>query len=175
MEKIKYELPKKAQDIIEELAEAELNQVSFYLYLSYCCSNAGFYKAADHFMQQSKEERYHFLRLSDYLQSRGIEPEVPKVDAPKIDFTDLRSGVKAAYELEIEITEKYDECIKMLRDIDTMTYLKLCTYMEGQEYALSALEKMWTTFGAIEGIEEQREAENGFWGCKVEEAVPTSA
>lgn len=174
MDKLRYKLPAKALEIIEELASEELYQVSFYMYLSFCCSNMGFFHAADQFMNSSKEERYHFTRLSDFLKTRGVEPEVPAVKAPTIPFQDLITGIEAAYKLEISVTEKYDEAIKMIRDVDTMAYLKLCEFMSGQQYALDGLQRMWTTFKDLSDIEEQMEAERSYFGSDTH-GVPTAS
>lgn len=172
MEKICYELPKKAIEILNELAEAELQTVSFYIYLGFCCANDGYLHAADHFNGKSKNERYHFERITQFLQSRGIEPEVPKIEAYKGNFEDLRSMIAAAYKKEIEITEKYDECIKMMRSIDTMAHIKLVGFMEGQQWNLDEFQKMWSVFGDLDEVEAQKEQDVLYFAPKTE--TPTA-
>lgn len=163
MAKIVYALPDKAIEIIEELAQEEFYAISFYTYLSFCCTSKGYFRAADHFMGESQNERQHYLRLSDFLQARGVEPEVPEVKEPKIEFTDLRSGIEAAYRLEISLTEKYDEAIMMMRKIDTMAYLKLCEFMHIQEGALAEMNNLWSVFDTAVSEMAQREAEESYW------------
>lgn len=161
---LRYKLPAKAVEIMEELASEELNQVSFYMHLSFCCSNRGFYRAADRFMDMSRNERYNFTRFNDFLETRGEEMDVPAVKAPTNDFKDLRDGVEAAYRLEIDITEKYAEATKSMHDVDLMAYLKLCEFFAFQQHELFYLHKMWQTFKDVETEEGQREQEVSFFG-----------
>lgn len=168
MEKLRFALPDRAKEIIMELMAEEFDAVSFYTYLSFCCTNKGYFKAADYFMGESQSERGHFLRLSDFLQTRGIEPDVPAVKQPEIEFTDLRSGVKAAYEKEIALTEMYNEVIPLMFKIDTMAYLKLLEFMQVQEYAIKQMNDLWAMFENATTEIAQREIEEAKWGHQAE-------
>lgn len=168
MEKLCYALPDKAKGIIMELMAAEFDAVSFYTYLSFCCTNKGYFKAADYFMGESQSERGHFLRLSDFLQTRGIEPDVPAVKSPTIEFTDLRSGVEAAYKKEIELTEMYNEVIPIMFKVDTMAYLKLLEFMQIQEHAIKQMNDLWSMFENATTEIAQREIEEARWGHQLE-------
>lgn len=161
-----YKLSDEAVEIIEELMEDEFYAISFYTYLSFCCTNKGYFRAADYFMRESQSERSHFLRLSDFLQTRGIEPDVPEVKSPEIEFTDLRSGIAAAYKLEIALTEKYDKKIRAMHKIDMMAYLKLCEFMHVQESALGEMNNLWSMFETASTEQAQREIEESYWEPK---------
>lgn len=166
MEKLNYGLPDKAKKIIEELASGEMYQISFYLYLGLCLSNHGYEDASRYFIKESESERGQLKRLLEFLQMRGVEAEVPKVKQPDIEIEDLTGAIKAAYELEIATTEKYEESIKMIRDIDTMAYLKLCSFLESQQWSLEGYAKMWAVFGDLEENKAQKEQDVLYFGIK---------
>lgn len=171
MEKLRFALPDKAKEIIEELMGEELNAVSFYTYLSFCCTSKGYFKAADHFMKESQSERDHFLRLSGFLQARGIEPDVPAAKQPEIAFTDLRSGVEAAYKMEIDLTERYNELIPVMFKIDAMAYMKLLEFIQIQEHALKEMSDLWSMFESATTEQMQRECEEAFMSRPTAEII----
>ena len=162
--KLAFTLPEKAKEFIEELMNEEFFAISFYTYLSFCCTNKGYFMASKWAMKESESERNHFTRLSEFLQTRGVEPDVPEAESPKIEFTDLRSGIKAAYELEISLTQKYNEIIPLMFKVDIMAYLKLCEFMQVQEYALKEMGELWSMFENAESDQYQRQLEQQRWG-----------
>lgn len=162
--KLMFALPEKAKEFIEELMAEEFYAINFYTYLSFCCTSKGYFMAAQWAEGESKSERSHFMKLSDFLQTRGIEPDVPAAKSPEIDFTDLRSGIKAAYELEISLTQKYNEIIPMMFKVDIMAYLKLCEFMQIQESALKDMNDLWSMFMNAESDQYQRQLEQQRWG-----------
>jgi len=159
-----FALPDKAKEFIEELMKEEFDAISFYTYLSFCCTSKGYFMAAKWAMEESDSERRHFLRLSEFLQTRGIEPDVPEAKKPEITFTDLRSGIKSALELEISLTEKYNEIIPLMFKVDIMAYLKLCEFMQIQEHALKQMGELWSMFENAESDQYQRQLEQQRWG-----------
>ena len=170
MEKLNYSLPDKAKKIIEELASAEMYQISFYLYLGLCLSNLGYESAHRHFLSESESERGQLKRLLEFLQSRGITPDVPKVKQPDVEIEDLTGAIKAGYELEIATTEKYDESVRMMMEIDMMAYLKLCGFLEDQQWRLESYAKKWAVFADLKE-EEQKEQDALYFGLKPEQPI----
>lgn len=171
MENITFKLPEKAKEIIESLAKNELNQQNFLSYLASCCTFAGYIDAANYFHNESRHERDHFQRLCEFLQGRGIEAEMPSVEKPKIEFSDLKSGIKAAFLMEIEATKLYDQAYKDMRDIDSLAYIELQGMLGSQQYALKKYGEMWTIFKQLEGFEDQREAEVSYFASNCESGL----
>ena len=169
--KLRFALPEKAKDIVDELMSEEFYAISFYTYLSFCFTSKGYFKAAEWAMKESDSERSHFLSLSEFLQARGIEPDVPAAKQPEIDFTDLQSGIKAAYMLEIALTEKYNELIPLMFKTDVMGYLKLCDFIKIQESALREMSDLWSMFENADSEQYQRLLEMQRWGEQNESPV----
>lgn len=171
MKTISYALPEKARKIWEELAQLELNQSSFFSYLSFCLMNLGYENAARKFFDEANEERVHFKMIVDFLQLRGVKMEVPAIAAPSVEITDLKGGIKMAFETEISVTEKYAEFFELMRDIDSMSYIELEEFMGIQKRAIQQYQDAWTIFSKLEGYEDQKEQEVLYYGYKNESPV----
>lgn len=162
MKNICYALPGKAKKVVQELIDLISDKRSFYTQLADCCSDGGYFKAADFFYEKSKSQRYFRQNWADYLMNRGEEAETNAISKPEIKFSDLKSGIESAYKMEIAHIEKMDEFTGILRDVDTLTYKKMLECIDS--YILNEYEKMWKVFSGIESAEDQREAEASYWG-----------
>lgn len=166
MKEIKYTLPKRAQQIHEEAMKQELQASSDYTYLSMCFGNIGAFHSAKWAMSQAEEERCHFKKHVEYLQSRGIESDVPATKQPEIKFTDCASGIAYAYEMEIALTKKYGEWYRECIDVDELSMLKIMDFLQTQQYSLARMNDIYAVVKAISDPNEQREALEMYFGPK---------
>lgn len=174
MKKINIPMPEKAKAVVKEVAEREMYSMSFYMYLSMCCANEGYFNAAKYFAGEAREEMSHFSTLAKYMQDRGEEMDVPKVDAPKINFTDLKSGIKAAAELMVEVTQMYDEAIRVAISIDILTCNALMPFLDIQTKALGYYNDAMSVFGELKSKEEQLEQDRFFFWTPTDQPMATN-
>src|SRR6478609_7208746 len=148
------ELPVKAKEIWEELGELELNHANWWLYLSSCLGFAGYEHAADWAYQKSKDERGDYKSIVVFVAGRGVEMDVPATPEPKIPFVDLKNAIDQAISKEIEATEKYDECFKMMCEVDSLSYIELQGKLTHQRYVLEELMRIKAVFSGVESVED---------------------
>lgn len=146
MEKvIAYPLSEKEQKIITDARQVEINTCSWYHYLSFCLGTFGAENASDWAYDESKDERRHFNKIGDYLKVRGYEPEMPAIAQPIIEFTDMKSGLLAALNKEVELAEMYDEWIDDLKKLSgaNMTIQLFLEMLDIQKWSIDELRKIW--------------------------------
>jgi len=173
MENKLYPLTEKELEIINEARQEEINASSWWLYLCFCLGNAGFINASEWAYQQSKEERYHFKKLSDYLLTRGVEPEMPEIAMPNIEFTDLKSGILAASNRESILTEMYDEWIDDLNAAPkvNMTIQVFREMLDIQKYSIQSMRDLLSQIEGRESREDQLEFDLQYFGPKTPESA----
>jgi ferritin len=71
---------------------------------------------AAHFYRQAVEERNHALIIVQYLLDANEPAEVPAVEAPQTDFTDVVAPVALALEQEKRVTEQIVALVKLARE-----------------------------------------------------------
>lgn len=170
MEKSNYSLSEKEQEIINEAREQEINVSSFWHYLSFCLANAGYVNAAEWSYGQSKEERLHFKKLSDYLQLRGYEPEMPEIAKPEIDFIDLKFGIDIATMKEATLAEMYEEWLDELQKLPkaNMTHQVFLEMLSIQKYSIDEMRNLQLQISTRNTPEEQMEFDLQYFGQKNE-------
>lgn len=98
----------------DKLKEALINQMNnefaasheYMAIASYCETNSydGF---ADFFIQQSKEEHYHGMKIYKYLNDRGVHAKLTELPAPKNDYGTILDTFKTALKQEQEVTKSF--------------------------------------------------------------------
>lgn len=98
---------------------------AFYLYRSASnwCKGVGFFKAADFFEGESKDELEHSKKLQDYLVDWNLTPQLPDINQPDLEFKSLVEVIERAYEIEYDLYEKYEKTTKQIFDKNDM-----CTF-----------------------------------------------
>ena len=94
---------------LNEAGEQELIASNTYRYLASCMQKHGFFGAQKYFMKESDEERGHYTLLADYLNDRGCELEMPELPEIELEFTDLGQALAHAYQMEVDLENKYVE------------------------------------------------------------------
>ncbi|GAB3049738.1 ferritin [Virgibacillus ainsalahensis] len=106
-----------------KLQEALINQMNnefaasheYMAMASYCETNSydGF---ANFFIQQAKEERYHGMKIYNYLNDRGIHAKFKALPAPKNDYGSVLDTFKKGREQEREVTKSFYEISDIAMD-----------------------------------------------------------
>lgn len=165
MNEIKYTLPKRALDILQELSDSSLNKVMWYVYAAQCCRELGYHDAADFFWKQSGQRLNDQKTLADYAIRRGAELEVNKTEKPEIDDTDFKSILKGALEMEISDMKMCNEAALEIMEIDIQVFQKVSSYMSCLDYGCESMDKAWVSMNADE---DQYEFQKNYFAPKSE-------
>lgn len=106
----------------------EFNAFYFYRAAQNWCANVGYFKAAKFFGDESEDELKHAKKIENYLVEWNITPALPTIPEPEITFSGLGEIIEAAYQIEYDLYEEYeDTSMKMFK-------LDLCVFDFLQEF-----------------------------------------
>ena len=97
---------------------------AFYLYRNATnwCQNAGFFKAAKFFKEESDDELLHAKKIEDYIVDWNVNPALPSIPSPQ-NFKSLGQIIEEAYKIEYDLYEKYEETSAKVFKLN-----ELCTF-----------------------------------------------
>ena len=145
-----YKLSDKAMSILEPLVHIELFQSSVYVQLANLANKAGFLKAEDYFLNESKEEREHAMIHYDYIVGRGSDFQMPNIEEPSEEGTTLYDITKAALEMEAEVSTMYQEAAAKMFPVCQMSYNHLLQFLKIQQDALKFYIDACSTLNGLE-------------------------
>lgn len=129
----------------EELSSRLYEQMSLYL------NDRGYKNAAKLYKKYSEEELVHAQWSKDYLLAFGLQPELPRLDAPISEFEGLPDIFRKTLEHETQISEQCNDLAKQaLAMNDFMLFQLALKYTSEQVEELqkaSDLVSMQETFG----------------------------
>lgn len=147
----KYKLSPEVMSILSPLAEVEYAQSSFYIQLAAIANRLGFFKAEKYFLEESAEERMHFLKHYEYIQGMGSKFQVPALSKPETDGKSLYDLVEKALNMEVTVTDAYRAAAKKLMDLDPITYNHIMWFIniqiEAVKFYLDACAKLYQLDG----------------------------
>lgn len=132
----KYKLSPEVMAVLSPLAEIEYNQSSFYIQLAAIANRLGFFKAEKHFLDESLEERSHFLKHYQYIQGMGSDFQVPAMSKPETNAKSLYELTEKALNMEESVTEAYKAASKRMMELDPATFTHLQWFMNIQIEAI---------------------------------------
>ena len=106
----------KFHGLLHEQIRSELNASQQYLAIAVHFDGADLPQLAKLFYGQSVEERNHAMMLVQYLLDRGIDVEIPGVDAVRNEFATVREALGLALDLERTVTEQVGNLASVARD-----------------------------------------------------------
>ena len=131
-----YKLDAKVMEILKPLISIELAQSSFYVQLANLCNKKGFLKAEAYFLNESKEEREHFLIHYDYVTGQGSEFQTPEIEEFEESAETLYEITELALTMEGKVSEMYKKAALDMANIDQMTYNHLLQFLKIQQDAM---------------------------------------
>ena len=127
--------------MLSEKIEKKLNdqlriesQASYkYLALASWCSVNGFSGAAEFLYEHSDEERFHMMKVLNYINDQGGHAITPAVEQPKLDFKSIREVFEYGYQSEKEVTAAVYEIASLsLEENDHTTHNFIQWYVNEQ-------------------------------------------
>lgn len=172
MKKLTYPLKEEAISLLGQLLELEFDQSYTWTYIAMCVQNNGYFRAANYFSDEAKEERKHANMHIEYLLGRGYEAKLPKITPPELELEDLKGAIKYGFELESEVTDKYVKIIRQMLDIDMLTYNFLLQFLTIQQDALAKYSDLYSQIDSCKEVEDQKEIEKWIFGHEASEEIP---
>ncbi|MFY0688046.1 MAG: ferritin [Cyclobacteriaceae bacterium] len=114
-------------DILNKQVKIEAHSSAAYLAMAAWCDVNGYDNCAEHFFNQSEEERKHQLKLFKYLTDMECAAISPTVAESQHEFADLRSVFEKALEMEISVTDAIHDVVRECRnqsDIATEEFMR---------------------------------------------------
>jgi ferritin len=116
-------LPQEIVDLLMPRLKDEFTAYYHYRALSNYCQGVGFMKAAKFFQGESDNELGHAKKIENYLVDWNVNPQLPKIDEPKIEFKGLLEGIEMSYSIEYALYEDYeDTSMKIFKEGDVCTF-----------------------------------------------------
>jgi ferritin len=131
-----YKLDGKVMSILEPLISIEIAQSSFYVQLANLCNEKGFLIAEDYFLNESKEEREHFLIHYNYVTGQGSYFQTPAIEEFVEEANNLYDIVELALSMEARVSEMYKSAASEMAMLDQMTYNHLLQFLKIQQDAM---------------------------------------
>ncbi|MHA6261484.1 ferritin [Sporosarcina sp. CAU 1771] len=102
--------------ISENLATALNNQMNnefdaaqSYMAMAAYCEHQSYGGFANFFLQQAEEERFHGMKLYNYMNDRGIHAKFAPTSSPKIEFDSILDTFESALVQEKSVTRNIYE------------------------------------------------------------------
>jgi bacterioferritin B len=106
----------KFQALLQDQIRNEFTASQQYIAIAVYFDGADLPQLAGHFYGQAVEERNHAMMLVRHLLDRGIDAEIPGVDAVRNDFDSPRAALSLALDQERGVTEQITGLTAAARD-----------------------------------------------------------
>jgi ferritin len=110
-------------DLSPQMQQALNNQISnegyasnFYLALAYWSDDQALEGCKKFFMRQSDEERFHMLKIYEYMSDSGVHPVTPAISQPPVKYTSIQDAFHKVFEQERSVTLSIHNLLKLAQD-----------------------------------------------------------
>ncbi len=106
---------------------SEFNASSIYLAMACMYEDLGLKVLAEHFREQSDEERGHGLKIVKYLNDVGAPVRLQQIPAPPADFGGVVGAIEAALKHEQMVTQQIHDLVGLAeqeKDFTTREFLQ---------------------------------------------------
>ena len=122
--------------IIDQAIYEELRAAQLYRHLSNQCQRIGLFGAAKYFLKESMEELEHYQKWADYLNDRGDVALLPQTPAFETSISSMKDAIKAAFEAEKSLDDKYIDWYSQVCKVDPTTAGFMLFYLEKQRVSV---------------------------------------
>lgn len=102
-------LKKIEQKVLNKFGKLELTASQAYLHLSNRMKTLGYFGAEKMFLQESKDERKHYLKIEQFCNNLNGELSVEQLSTIQCDCQDLESALIMAYDMEKDLLLEYEK------------------------------------------------------------------
>ncbi len=119
-------LSKNILDALNNQLNHEFYAAHAYMAMAAYCADKSYDGFANFYIQQAKEERFHGMKIYDYINDRGEKAIFTALDAPKTEFSSLLETFKDGLAQEQDVTRRFynlSEIAKEEKDFATISFL----------------------------------------------------
>ncbi|NBC26422.1 MAG: ferritin [Bacteroidetes bacterium] len=109
-------LNKQIESLLNKQIKHEFEAGNWYLSMSSWADVNGFEGAARFFLEQSKEENFHGMKIFHFINNREGHAKAPSVTGPDTEFNSYRHLFERSLELEKENTRLIDDLVDAARE-----------------------------------------------------------
>lgn len=124
---------------LNEQIQLEHYSANLYLSMSSWCNVNGLGGSAKFLYAHSSEEMMHMHKLFNYINETGSMASVSAIEAPPIDFKNLRDVFERTFEHEKHVSSKINELVELTfaeKDFSTFNFLQWYVAEQHEEEAL---------------------------------------
>ncbi|MGM8365680.1 ferritin [Virgibacillus sp. W0181] len=100
-------ISQKLADALNEQVNNEFDAAQAYIAMAAYCEHHSYSGFANFYLQQAEEERFHAMKLYDYLNDRGIQVKITATSAPKTEFNSILNTFETSLEQEKAVTKNF--------------------------------------------------------------------
>lgn len=100
-------LSEKLKEALNDQMNNEFAAAHEYMAMGAYCESRSYDGFANFYIQQAKEERFHGMKLYDYLNDRGIHAVFKEIPAPRVNYDSILDTFKAGLDQEKKVTESF--------------------------------------------------------------------
>lgn len=126
-------ISKNIEQALNDQIRLEGNASYLYLAMAAWCDAQGLEGCKNFLMQQSDEERFHMIKIVNYLSEVDGRAISPGIDQPQKDFESVGKLFEMLYEHEQKVTQSIHELVDLAykeKDYTTLNFLQW--YVEEQ-------------------------------------------
>jgi ferritin len=116
---------------LNKFGKLELTASQVYLFLTNRMKSLGYFGAEKFFANESKDERKHYAKTSDFMNKMNAELSVESLEAVKLNINDIKEALEFAYNMEKELMEEYEKSARR-SDLSLKVVLLLQEFVEVQ-------------------------------------------
>lgn len=109
-------LSEKIESLLNDQVKHEFGAGNWYLSMSSWAEVNGFHGTAGFFLEQSKEENFHAMKIFHYINDRDGHALAPAIAEPDNEFKSIRQLFERGLELEQENTRKINNLVEAAKE-----------------------------------------------------------
>jgi len=126
-------LNKKIEKALNDQVKIEASSSQDYLGMASWAENHGYTGTATFLYQHSDEERQHMLKLIRFINDRGGQAVIPRLEQPGKDFKNLQGIFKSLLDHEEKVTQEINNVVDIcLKEKDYTTHNFMQWYVAEQ-------------------------------------------
>lgn len=100
-------ISEKLANLLNEQVNNEFDAAQAYVAMAAYCEHHSYSGFANYYLAQAEEERYHAMKLYQYLNDRGIPVKITATSTPKTEFDSILDTFETSLEQEKEVTKNF--------------------------------------------------------------------
>lgn len=96
-------------DALNQQMNNEFNAAQAYMAMAAYCEHNNYAGFANYYLQQAEEERFHGMKIYNYMNDRGLQAKFSATSEPKIEFASVLDTFESGLLQEKGVTKNFYE------------------------------------------------------------------